>query len=134
MRMLSWMSVALLAVTTQMGASQMPPAPEPSLMPSPEGTVVMSTSAPVTLWECVKYKDLRNIHPCAVEKIVAVPHPCPDPCVCGQQCVYVRVCVPPCDCYETKCKRNGRKLVMDFGKYKVEITSARGEVVVDYDD
>lgn len=135
MRMMSWCAAALLAVTTAAGAAQMPPAPEPLLAPLPEETIVMSTSSAVELYHCVKYKDLKNIAPCAVEKIVAVPDPCPDPCnTCSPQCVYVKVCVPPCDCYETKCKRRGKKIVMDFGKYQVEITSARGEVVVDYDD
>ncbi len=135
MKMFAWMSAAVMALSAVAGAAQMPPAPEPSLLPMPEHTVVMSTSAPLELFQCVRYKDLKNIHPCAVEKIVAVPDPCPDPCnPCAQNCVYVSVCVPPCDCYETKCKRNGKKLVMDFGKYKVEITSVRGQVIVDYDD
>lgn len=135
MKLFMWMSAAVMALSTVAGAAQMPPAPEPTLHPMPEGTVVMSTSAPVELFDCVRYKDLKNVHPCAVEKIVAVPDPCPDPCdPCAQKCVYVCVCVPPCDCYETKCRRNGKKLIMDFGKYQVEITSARGQVVVDYDD
>ncbi len=127
-----WMSAAVMALSTSAGAAQMPPAPEPTMLPMPE--TVYEVSAPLELYTNVRYKDLKNIHPCAVEKIVAMPHPCPDPCVCGPQCVYVRVCVPPCECYETKCKRNGRKLVMDFGGYKVELTSLRGRIVVDYDD
>lgn len=129
-----WLMMSVLGGAASLSAAQMPPAPVPTVAPMPESVVVLS-STPITLYDCVKYKDLRNIHPCAVEKIVAVPNPCPDPCnPCAEQCVYVKVCVPPCDCYETKCKRDGRKIVMDFGKYQVEITSARGHVVVDYDD
>lgn len=136
MKLLAWMSAAVLALTMSAAEAQMPPAPEP-LAPMPEGTIVHSVSEPITLFECVKYKDQRNIHPCAVEKIIAVADPCKcnDPCnCCGPKCVYVKVCVPPCDCYETKCKRNGNKLIMDFGKYQVEVLSARGQVIVDYDD
>jgi hypothetical protein len=127
MKSLAMVASAVLALATMAGAAQMPPAPIPD-------TVIVTDSAPATLFECVKYRDLKNVHPCAVEKIVAVPDPCKDPCACGPQCVFVRVCVPPCDCYETKCRRNGNKIIMDFGKYEVEITSARGQVVVDYDD
>jgi hypothetical protein len=127
MKSVVMLSSAVLMLANLTGAAQMPPAPIPD-------TVIVTDSAPATLFECVRYKDLRNIHPCAVEKIVAVPDPCKDACSCGTRCVFVKVCVPPCDCYETKCKRNGNKIVMDFGKYEVEITSARGQVVVDYDD
>lgn len=138
MKLFAWMMAALLAVATTASAAQMPPAPEilpmPDAVPPIEGAVVVS-SAPVALFDCVRYKDLKNVHPCGVPLIVAVPDPCADRCdACGPQCVYVQVCVPPCDCYETKCKRNGRKTVLDFGKYQVEIVSARGQVVVDYDD
>lgn len=135
MKMLLWMPGVVLTLATMVQAAQMPPAPEPTLLPSPDGDVVWSESYPIELYQNVRYKDLKNIHPCAVEKIIAIPHPCPDPCQCGPQCVYIRVCVPPCDCYSTKVKRFGRKIVMDFGKYKVNITTRlRGEVVVDYDD
>jgi hypothetical protein len=127
MKSLAMLASAVLALATTAGAAQMPPAPIPD-------AVMVVDSAPIELYCNVRYKDLRNIHPCAVEKIVAVPDPCPDPCACGPQCVYVKVCVPPCDCYETKCRRNGKKIIMDFGKYKVEITSIRGQVIVDYDD
>lgn len=127
MKSLAMVASAVLALATMAGAAQMPPAPIPD-------TVIVTDSAPIGLFHCVRYKDLKNVHPCAVEKIVSVPDPCRDACACGTQCVYVKVCVPPCDCYETKCRRNGNKIIMDFGKYEVEITSARGQVVVDYDD
>lgn len=132
MKQMTWACGAVLALATVVGAAQMPPAPTP--IPIPEGMVV-AMGTPVELYHNVRYKDLRNIHPCAVEKIVAVPNPCPDPCnACCQSCVFVKICVPTCDCYETKCSKHGSKIKYDFGKYEVEITSARGVVVVDYDD
>jgi len=123
---------ALLALTAAVGAAQVPPAP----IPETGTAVVLPAEAPVTLFECVKYKDQRNIAPCAVPMIVSVPDPCASPCdcACGPRCVYVKICVPPCGCAEVKYKRHGEKLVYDFGKYEVEITSRKGVVVVDYDD
>ena len=127
-KLLTMACSAVLALAGLVQAAQMPPAP------IPEGTVITG-AAPASLYCNVRYKDLRNIHPCAVEKIVAVPNPCPDPCnACGQDCVFIKICVPPCDCYETKCKRSGRKITYDFGSYEVEITSSRGVITVDYDD
>lgn len=131
MKMLTMACSAMLALVGLVEAAQMPPAPTPI----PEGAIITG-SAPAALYCNVRYKDLKNIHPCAVEKIVAVPNPCPDPCAtCGSQdCVFIKICVPPCDCYETKCKKSGRKITYDFGSYEVEITSSRGVITVDYDD
>jgi hypothetical protein len=128
MKSLVLVSCVLLALSTSAGAKQMPPAP------IPDSTVtVMPATAEVTLFDCVKYKDERKIHPCAVPMIVSVPDPCAGPCDCGPKCVYVKICVPPCECPEVKCRKNGDKLIYDFGKYEVEITSRKGTVVVDYD-
>ncbi len=102
------------------------PTPVPDAVSSP---VVVSPSAAVPLYTNVKYRDERNIAPCAVPTIVMVPDPCND---CG--CVAVQICVPPCETPCVKTKRCGHKVVYDYGKYSVEITSARGKVVVDYDD
>lgn len=124
------LACAILLASAAAHGQGMPPAPAPI----PEGAIVHAAT-PVSLYHNVRYKDLRNIHPCAVEKIVAVPDPCPNPCnACAPSCVYVRICVPPCDCYETKCSKHGNKIKYDFGKYEVEITSGRGVVTVDYDD
>lgn len=128
MKLTTMVCSAVLALAGWAQAAQMPPAP------IPEGTVITG-AAPVGLYCNVRYKDLKNIHPCAVEKIVAVPNPCPDPCsCCSQDCVFIKICVPPCDCYETKCKKSGRKITYDFGDYEVEISAVRGTIVVDYDD
>jgi len=134
MKCIALVGGAVLALSSVVQAAQMPPAPIPE-----EGTAtVMPAGAPVTLFDCVKYKDRRNIAPCAVPMIVSVPDPCACrsacDCSCGPQCVYVEICVPPCDCPCVKWKRCGEKLVYDFGKYEVEITSRKGVVVVDYDD
>ena len=91
------------------------------------------------LFHCVRYEDLRNIHPCAVTKIVSIKDPCwkPDPCSCECQvapCVLVKICVPPCGCPKVRVTRNGSKVKFDYGKYEVEISSKNGIVKVDYDD
>jgi len=91
------------------------------------------------LFHSVRYEDLRNIHPCAVTKIVSIKDPCwkPDPCSCECQvapCVLVKICVPPCGCPKVRVTRNGSKVKYDYGKYEIEIYSKNGYVKVDYDD
>ncbi len=92
----------------------------------------------VELYHRVKYEDLRNVHPCAVKKIVAVKDPCARPSVCGScapPCVYVMICVPPCDKFRFDVKRKDHsKVEYDYGDYEIEITSKNGIVYVDYDD
>jgi hypothetical protein len=120
---------ALMAAPTN---AQVPPAPGGDAAAA-EGVV---------LFDCVCYKDLKNIHPCAVPRIVMVPDPCAcnDPCSCCEpKCVAIQICVPPTDeCCgpEEKhiCKNGGKKQKYCFGKYAVEITVKKGVVVVDYDD
>jgi hypothetical protein len=98
---------------------------------APSEHVVIS-SVPIELFACVEYEDLRNIHPCAVTKIVAVQDPGEKPCKrgwfgssCGKcdqccdtcnkcestcdsccepepVCVYIQICVPPESC-DCKC-------------------------------
>lgn len=102
--------------------------------PIPMDSSMMSSGGGIQLYDCVKYKDLDNIHPCAVTKIVAIVDPCQDPCnTCGPQCVYVQICVPPCECVDVKTSHGGRKVKYDYGKYEVEIKSKNGVVEVDYD-
>ncbi len=112
-----------------------PPAPpeEGSNAPAPKAYPT------ARLFHCVRYEDLRNIHPCAVTKIVSIKDPCwkPDPCSCKCQvapCVLVKICVPPCGCPKVRVTRHGSKVKFDYGKYEVEITSRNGVVKVDYDD
>ena len=109
--------------------NQAEPTPIPDQAYEVAPTAPSASPAAIPLYCNVRYKDLKNIAPCAVPTIVMVPDPCND---CA--CVAVQICVPPCDCPEVKVKRSGRKVKYDYGKYAVEITSARGRVTVDYDD
>jgi len=91
----------------------------------------------VVLFQCVRYKDLDNIAPCAVPKIVMIKDPCAccDPCSCCKpMCVAVKICVPPCGCVKVSCNKDGSKVKYDYGKYEIEIKSKNGKVTVDYDD
>ena len=142
--MKSWMTLVILGVATTGLAADRPfrmspllgkaalgqPAPTPipdGRMVAPATPVVLGTAAP--LYTNVRYKDQRNIAPCAVPTIVQVPDPCND---CG--CVNVQICVPPCEAACIKVSKCGKKVKYDYGDYRVEITSARGRVTVDYDD
>lgn len=133
--------LCVLSLATVAGAAEAPYGLAPSLgqpvlsqagpTPVPEAApmVVSGPATAVPLYCNVKYKDERNIAPCAVPTIVMVPDPCND---CA--CVAVQICVPPCETACVKVKKCGHKVKYDYGKYAVEITSARGRVVVDYDD
>jgi hypothetical protein len=44
------------------------------------------------------------------------------------------ICVPPCGCPKITCKKGGAYVKYDYGKYRIEITSKKGVVKVDYDD
>lgn len=96
----------------------------------------------ITLFSNVRYKDERNIAPCAIPQIVMVKDPCKAPCdpctpcaTPAPRCVAVQICVPPCSPCPPKvtCRRGGEYVKYDFGKYRVEIRSRRGCVTVDYD-
>ena len=96
------------------------PAPGPAIAPySYEGVL----PAPAPLAVPVRYKDLKNIAPCAVPQTVCVNGEC------GVQ--YVNICAPP-TCVDVKRKRN--KTVFDYGDYEVEIHTKKRGLVVDYDD
>jgi len=111
-----------------------PPAPAVEA----SGGQVLPTPTPiptVQLYPLVQYKDLHNIHPCAVTKIVKVLDPCYKPCACSlPKCVYVQICVPPCGCPDVKVKKYSREVEYDYGRYEVEIKSKNGILYVDYDD
>lgn len=83
---------------------------------------------PLPLFPHVKVRQARNIHPCAVEKIVAVPNPC------GPGCVHICICVPPCACECVKVGPLGRRTCFDYGKYSVTVIERRHGLVVDYND
>lgn len=120
--------------------------PEPVVLQAPAATPdpvsaapteyeYVVTSEPVEIYTNVKYRQTRKIHPCAEPKIVQVPNPCYDPCdpCCGPKCVFVKICVPPCDCPCVSVKRCGEKIRYDYGKYAVDVVVRRNFVLVDYD-
>lgn len=114
----------------------------PTLSPVPEiqysgpvGQLPVVTN--VSLYSNVRYRDTRNIAPCAVPIIVQVPDPCAprDRCGCTPRpCVNVEICVPSSGCPTVCVTRHGNKTRYDYGRYAVDIVSINGRVVVDYDD
>lgn len=109
------------------------PMPEPGAAPTPAA----ECSAP--LFHCVRYKDEDEIAPCAVPMIVTVKDPCAvkDPCnpCAPPKCVAVKICVPQCTCPpKVTCKKEGEYVKFDYGKYKVQVTSKKGVVTVEYDN
>jgi hypothetical protein len=125
-----------------------PPAPTPvdppgGLQPIPDpysGSAVPPADSfqTVELYPHVRYKDLHNIHPRAVKKIVAVKDPRFNDKICGRcapPCVYIMICVPPSGHFKFEVKRKDySKVEYDYGDYEVEISSKKGIVTVDYDD
>lgn len=90
--------------------------------------------APTPLFTRVRYVDKREMHPCAVPKIIRVNDPCDRGCDsgCGPKCVYIQICVPPCDCETVKCRRHGDRVRYDYGKYAVDVRIKKDRIVVDY--
>ena len=118
---------------------QPPPAPgSGNLTPVPAGPV--GHGGAMVLYHNVKVKDHKDIHPCAVPKVVKIIDPCWKPQRCGccaparPRCVYVKICVPPCGCERVKVSKDGRKVKYDYGKYEIEVESKNGVIEVDYDD
>jgi len=110
--------------------NQAPPAPAPKMDPAAGGAV--------KLFDCVKYKDHDEMHPCAVAKVIAVKDPCDhccDPCSCCKpKCVHIKICVPPCGCERIKCNKSGTRVTYDYGKYSVDVRVKKGYIEVDYQD
>lgn len=135
-------------VTLGQPARTLPPIPAqlsqgPAVpMPAPEGApyALPPVAGPVggELYPCVKYRDVRNIAPCAVPLVVSVKDPCScgDPCgSCAPKCVNVQICVPVCECPpKICCSKDGNKVCYNFGKYRVQITTTKRGICVDYDD
>jgi hypothetical protein len=117
-----------------------PQAPQPApavVTPAPVYSAPQSVSGPIigaesymvpTVYTNVKVRDARKIHPCAVPTLVAAPDPC-NPCC--QVCV--EVCVPPCEPADVICRKDGKRVIYDFGKYEVKITVRGEHLVVNYD-
>lgn len=114
-------------------------ASEPTLLlpeADPQGTpvpyteyIVEQPSPVIPLYTNVRVRNHKNVHPCAVTKIVSIPNPC-DKC-CN---VFVEICVPPCANETVRCFRHGDRLRFCYGKYSVDVISRRHDVVVNYND
>lgn len=89
----------------------------------------------VPLFRNVHYKDLDEVHPCAVPKIVRVPNPCYKPCSCCPQprCVFIKICVPPCACLEVDVEHDG-DVEYNYGDYGIDVRQKDGYIEVDYQD
>ncbi len=119
-------------------SEQLALASEPTLLPIPEqqGTpvayseyVVEQPVQVIQLYQNVRVRDLKNVHPCAVRKIVSVPDPRDKCCrVC------IEICVPPCENESVRCFRNGDRIRFCYGQYSVDVVSRRRDVVVNYND
>ncbi|MEZ6061671.1 MAG: hypothetical protein R3C19_15090 [Planctomycetaceae bacterium] len=102
---------------------------------APYGQIYSEPVAP--LFQRVRYKDLREMAPCAVTKIIKVKDPCAckhDCDCCGPKCVYISICVPPCACESIQCRRDGNRVRYNYGEYKVDVRVRKGYIEVDYQD
>ncbi len=109
-----------------------PPQPVPELSRIEPGVIVCDAIAAPTYYTTytkVNYLLERNIAPCAVKKLVAVPDPC-NPC----KCVLVAICVPPCACEEVIVHPRKDRVTFNYGKYQVRITARNGHLNVVYLD
>ncbi len=126
---------AIVATGAAQAAQELIPVPEVPVMHEGQvvehGTFVESCASP--LYTNVKYKDLDEMSPCAVPKIIAVKDPCDDGC-CGQKCVYIQICIPTCGCELISCRRNGDRIRYDYGEYAVDVRIKRDHIEVDYQD
>ena len=105
------------------------PMAEPQGTPVPYAEYVVEASPVIELYTNVRVRDRKNIHPCAVSKIVQVVDPCDKCCK-----VFVEICVPPCANETVRCYRNGDRLRFCYGEYSVDVTTRRYDVVVNYND
>jgi hypothetical protein len=127
---------AIIATSAVQAGHQLTPVPEAQIIyhesQMPEhGSFVETVGQP--LYTNVKYKDLDEMSPCAMPKIIAVKDPCDDGC-CGPKCVYIQICVPTCGCELISCKRNGDRIRYDYGKYAIDVRVKRNHIEVDYQD
>ncbi len=88
----------------------------------------------VPLATCVRVEHECNIAPNAIPVVVAVrdPHMCDHDV--QERLVFVQIFVPPCPVQNVRVSRCRTKISLDFGRYEVDIKSANGIIVVDYDN
>lgn len=144
------LALTIGAVATADGLLPIPAAPGSEFAPGPPppaphydpgfsdgvmlpGPVVHYDEAPATLFTNVRYTSTRKAHPCAVERIIRINDPCGSKHSCCEECVYIKICVPPCSGEDVvRCRRNGDRLRFYYGKYRVDVRVRKGYVVVDY--
>ena len=84
----------------------------------------------------VTYRHKRNIAPNAVPDMATLCVCKKDPCTCSNVAteLNVPICVPPCASKDTTTvSRNGNRVVKDYGRYEVVVTSRKsGNVDVKY--
>ena len=119
------------AYPTFPGRSAFPSYPEIAPTPWELGQFI---DCQVPLAPCVRVEDERNIAPNAIPVIVAVR----DPGMCihdvQERLVFVRIFVPPCPLRDLRVSPCRTRISLDYGRYEVDIKSADGMIVVDYDD
>ena len=134
------LAVLIAGAASAVDLTPVPAAPGTVFGPATEmsASAVYLDEAPEPLFCNVKYVDRKEMHPCAVPKIIRVNDPCacknPCSCCCEPQCVYIQICVPPCGCETVKCRKQGDRVRYDYGKYKVDVRVKKGFIVVDYQD
>ena len=106
--------------------------------PDPVSGVAGHVAAPeVELFKYVKYKDLCEMAPCHVTRVIQVRNPCKR-CCTDPECVNIEICVPEtCPCDDEPCVLSlfgGRRVRYDYGKYEVDVRVKRGYIEVDYQD
>lgn len=106
------------------------PVPDVQGTPVPYAEYLVVEPAPsIELFQRVRVRDSKNIHPCAVSKIVQVKDPCDKCCK-----VFIEICVPPCACETVRCFRDGDRIRFCYGKHTVDVTTRKNDVVVNYND
>ena len=131
-------------VLAQTPAAELTPVPQRDYTPVPQDaspqphvvqsvvddyTLVSHGAGTVELYECVRVHNPRKMDPCSVPTIIEVP----DPRICHKGCcVAVEVCLPQCGTPKVCCGPLGQRVTLDYGCYKVQLTSTLGVVHVRY--
>jgi hypothetical protein len=105
----------------------------PQIAPSPF-ELGQFVQCQVPLETCVRVEDECNIAPNAVPVVIAVrdPHMCVHET--QERLVYVQICVPPCPLRDLRVSPCRTRISLDYGRYEVDIKSANGMIVIDYDN
>lgn len=111
-----------------------PPVPVYPELSQPSFVVGQFVDCQVPLTTCVRVEDECNIAPNAVPVVIAVRDPHfggHDTC---ERLVFVQVFVPPCPLRKLQISPCQTRISLDYGQFEVDIKSANGMVVIDYDN